>query len=169
MPPIIVHQSKQYYQDIQFDIPLDWTFHHTTSGYMDRYGWIKSMTQFSNICVAYPFNNQILFFDAHDSHFDDGALRQNMCKKFQRVVLISRNMLFYPCVVRKANAHLDKKALNLHHQAQKGFHGIFVGITQHIKGYLVYVLGTRRIISSCDVVFDTKFSSTLAYTSQPYT
>ena len=57
----------------------------------------------------------------------------------------------------------------MRHQAQKGFRGIFVGIPQHQKGYLVYVPSTRKIISSYDVVFDKKQSSALSYTSQPYT
>ena len=54
------------------------------------------------------------------------------------------------------------------HQSQKGFHGIFVGITQHKKGYIVYVSSTSKIISSYDVVFNESFSISLAYTSQPY-
>ena len=37
-------------------------------------------------------------------------------------------VLFCPCVVCKATAHVDKKALNMCHQSQKGFCGIFVGI-----------------------------------------
>ena len=32
-------------------------------------------------------------------------------------------VLFFPRLVRKANAHVDKKLLNMHHQAQKGFCG----------------------------------------------
>ena len=74
MPTIIVHQAKEYSEDIRFNIPLDWTVHHTPSDYMDRYGWIKYMTQLSNICNAYPFNNQIIFFDGNEIHFDDSAL-----------------------------------------------------------------------------------------------
>ena len=77
-------------------------------------------------------------------------------------------VLFFPCVVRKATAHVETKTLNTRHQAQKGFCGIFVGIPQHQKGYLVYLPSTRKIISSYDVVFDESFSSALAYTSQPY-
>ena len=46
-------------------------------------------------------------------------------------------VLFFPCVARKATAHVDKKALNMRHQAQKGFCGIFVEIPQHQKGYIV--------------------------------
>ena len=40
-------------------------------------------------------------------------------------------VLFCPCVVRKSMEHVDTKTLNMCHQAQKGFRGIFVGIPQH--------------------------------------
>ena len=54
-------------------------------------------------------------------------------------------VLFCPCVLRKAAAHVDKKLLNMRHQAQNGFCGIFVGIPQHHKGYLVYVPSTKKL------------------------
>ena len=66
------------------------------------------------------------------------------------------------------SAHVGTKALNICHQAQKGFRGIFVSIPQHQKGYLIYVPRTRKIISSCNIVFDESFSNALAYTSQPH-
>ena len=50
----------------------------------------------------------------------------------------------------------------------KGFCGIFAGIPEDQKGYLVYVPSTRKIISSHDVVFDESSSSALSYTSRPY-
>ena len=56
----------------------------------------------------------------------------------------------------------------MRHQAQKGFRGIFVGIPEHQKGYLVYVPSTRTVISLYDVVFEESFSSALTYTSRPY-
>ena len=56
----------------------------------------------------------------------------------------------------------------MRHQAWKGFRGIFVGIPQHQKGYLVYVPSTRKLILPYDVVFDKSFSSALSYTSRPY-
>ena len=37
-------------------------------------------------------------------------------------------VLFCPCVVRKATAHIGTKALNMCQQAQKCFCGVFVGI-----------------------------------------
>ena len=77
-------------------------------------------------------------------------------------------VLVCPCVVRKATAHVGTKALNMCHQAQKGFCGIFVGIPHHKKLYLLYVPSTRKIISSYNVVFDEIFSSALEYMSQPY-
>ena len=77
-------------------------------------------------------------------------------------------VLFCPFVVRKATSHVDTKTLNMCHQAQKGFCGIFVGIPEHKKGYLVYVPSTIKEISSYDVVFDKSVFSALSYTSRPY-
>ena len=77
-------------------------------------------------------------------------------------------VLFCPCVVRKATTHVETKTLNMRHQAKKGFCGIFVGIPQHQKGYLVYVPSTRKVILSYDVMFDESFSSALSYMSRPY-
>ena len=77
-------------------------------------------------------------------------------------------MLFCPCIVQKATAHVETKALNMRHQSQKGFHAISVGIPEHQKGYLVYVPSTRKIIYSYDALFDESFSSVLEYTSPPY-
>ena len=56
----------------------------------------------------------------------------------------------------------------MRHQAQKGFCGIFVGIPQHQKGYLLYVPSTRKVIFSYNVVFDKNKYSALSYTSRPY-
>ena len=56
----------------------------------------------------------------------------------------------------------------MRHQVQKDFRGIFVRIPQHQKEYPVYIMSTRKIISSYDVDFDERFSSKLAFTSQPY-
>ena len=42
-------------------------------------------------------------------------------------------VLFFPCVVRKAMAHVQTKTLIMSHQAQKGFCGIFVDIPEHQK------------------------------------
>ena len=55
-------------------------------------------------------------------------------------------VLFCPCVVRRDMAHVGTKALNMSHQAQKGFRGILFGIPQHQEGYLVYIPITRKII-----------------------
>ena len=35
-------------------------------------------------------------------------------------------VLFFPCVVWKTASHVDKKALNMCHQAQKGFRSISI-------------------------------------------
>ena len=68
----------------------------------------------------------------------------------------------------KLRRKIETNTLNMRHQAQKGFRGIFVVISQHQKGCLVYVPSTRKVISSYDVMFDKSFSSALSYTSRPY-
>ena len=45
-------------------------------------------------------------------------------------------VLFFPCAVRKATAHVETKTLNMCYQAQKWFRVIFVGIPEHQKGIL---------------------------------
>ena len=46
--------------------------------------------------------------------------------------------------------------------------GIFVGIPQHQKGYLVFIPSTRKIVSSYEIIFDETCSIGLAYTARPY-
>ena len=87
MPPVIIHQAKEYYEDLHHNIPLDWTVNHTSSGYMDRDRWLNAMTQISNICGASPVNNQIIFFDRHDSNFDNHALTKMQSKNIQPFIL----------------------------------------------------------------------------------
>ena len=38
MIPIIVHQAKEYYKDLHFNIPMYWTVHNTPYGYI--YRWV---------------------------------------------------------------------------------------------------------------------------------
>ena len=83
MPPIIVHQSKEYSQDFHYNVPLEQIVNHIPYGYIDRDGYQKTITKLSKLCGASPANNQILFFYGHYSHFDDGALIQMMCKNIQ--------------------------------------------------------------------------------------
>ena len=74
----------------------------------------------------------------------------------------------FPCIVQKATARVEKKALNMCHQSQNSFRGILFGIPQHQKGYLIYIPSTRKIFSLHDVVFDKIFYILLAYTPDPY-
>ena len=75
--------------------------------------------------------------------------------------------LLYPCVVQKETSYVDTEVLNMRHQPPKYFHGISFGIPQHWKWYIIYILSTRKIVSSHDVVFDKK-KCVLVYTSHPY-
>ena len=54
---------------------------------MDRDGWIKVILKLSNKCSASPVNNNILFFDGHNIHFDNHAPTQIQKKNTQYFIL----------------------------------------------------------------------------------
>ena len=85
-----------------------------------------------------------------------------------KISVFNLHVLFCPCVVQKATTNVGTKALNKRHWSQKCFRGIFVGISQHQKGYLIYIPSTQKVASSNDVVFDKTFSSELSYTPHQY-
>ena len=70
---MIVHQAENYTQDLHWNLPSDWLVYNTPSVYMDRDGWMKATSLFGRTCGASKTNPQVLFFDAHNSHFDDRA------------------------------------------------------------------------------------------------
>ena len=76
--------------------------------------------------------------------------------------------LFCPVIVKKHTAMKDKKMVNMRHQAQKGYRGIFVGMPENQEGYLCYVPSIRDTVTSYDVLFDETFASALAYSEKPY-
>ena len=45
------------------------------------------MVKFSKICGASPVNNQKLFFDGHNIHFNNRDLTQMQCKNIQPFIL----------------------------------------------------------------------------------
>ena len=53
-------------------------------------------------------------------------------------------VFFCPCFVLKATSHVDTKALSMRHQSKKIFPGIFIGIPQHKKRYLIDIPRTRK-------------------------
>ena len=54
---------------------------------MDRNRWLKTVTQFYNVCGASPIINHILFFCGHYSHFDKRTLIQMKCRNIQPFLL----------------------------------------------------------------------------------
>ena len=54
---------------------------------MDIDGWIKSMTQFSDVCGTSPINDQIIFFDGHDIHFNGRSLMNMEHQNIQPLVM----------------------------------------------------------------------------------
>ena len=85
-----------------------------------------------------------------------------------KLSILHLRVLFCPCVVQKSTAHVGTNALKMRHQAQNDFRGIFVGITQHQKGYLIYVPHKHKVVYLYDVFLNDILSSTLTYKSQPH-
>ena len=87
MPPIIVHQAKYSLKYFHFNIPLEWTFHHTSYGYMDRDEWLEAMIQFSNLRGDSPIKNERIFFDGHNGHINKHTLMYKEKQTIQPFVL----------------------------------------------------------------------------------
>ena len=69
-----------------------------------------------------------LFLLIKDMINNDGDLTMSFKLATGMKPSVSRlHVLFFTCVVRKASAHVGKKALNMRHQAQKGFRSIYAG------------------------------------------
>ena len=127
VPPIIFHKAKEYSQDTQYNIILDLIIHHKPSGYMDKYGWLKYMTWFYNVCGTSLINNQILLFDGHAIHLYNGALREIRWKKNQPFVLTYDNSIYYQPNDNGPNAKLKSlynvsKIVWMLKYGQKRFH-----------------------------------------------
>ena len=61
---------------------------------MERDGWMKAMSLFIRTCGSSKMNPQVLFFDGHDSHFDDRAthiLRSHHISPFTLKTGVSTN------------------------------------------------------------------------------
>ena len=56
----------------------------------------------------------------------------------------------------------------MHYQSQNGFRGIFVGILQNKKGYLIYIPSKCKIVSSHDDLIEEASYSVVAYMSRLY-
>ena len=113
-----------------------------------------------NFALMYTTDHIFLVLSTKDLINEDGdPTTPHKLAKDRKPSMSHLRMLLCPCVVHKAMAHVETKTLHMRHQAQKGFCGIFVGIPEHQKGYLVYLPCSRKVISSHDVLFDKSFSS----------
>ena len=97
--------------------------------------------------LMYTTNNIFLVLPIRDLINEDGdPTTPHKLATGTKPSVSQLRVLFCPCVVRKATAHVETKTLTTRHQAQKGFRSIFVGISEHQKGYLMYVPIKRKLI-----------------------
>ena len=103
MPPIMIHQEKEYTHNLHLNVPLEWIAHHIPYGYMDRDGCIKSTTQLSTVYSASPINNQIILFGWNYIHFDDCAHSYLEYQNIQPFVMVH---------IKNTNDHPNKNGTN---------------------------------------------------------
>ena len=77
------------------------------------------------------------------------------------------HVLFFPCVICKATAHVGKNPLNMRYQSKKVFSWYLHRNSTASKRVSFYE-PHKCMIVSLYVVFDESFSSALSYTSQQY-
>ena len=84
---VMMHHRTHYIQDQYYNIPSDWVVHNSPSGHMDCDEWIKAMDHFSSVCCSSPLIPNVLSYDFHDRHFDDGALNILHIHHIQSLIL----------------------------------------------------------------------------------
>ena len=119
-----------------------------------------------NFLLMYTTDNILLvLLTKHLVHHDGEPTMPHKLATSMKLLLSNLRVLFCPWAVQKATAHDDIKALNMHHKSKKNC-GIFVGIPQHQKGYLIYVPITRKIVFTWRYIWRNIF--VLSYTPRPY-
>ena len=82
-----------------------------------------------NFVLMYTTDHIFLVLPIKDLINEDGEPNTPFKLATGTIISVSHlRVLFCTCVVRKATAHVGTKALNMRHQAQNSFCGIFVGI-----------------------------------------
>ena len=91
-----------------------------------------------NFALMYTTDHIFLVLPIKDIINEDGdPTTPHKMATYTKPSVSNLRVLFCPCVVKKSTSHVETKILNTRHQAQKGFLGIFVGIPEYQKGYLV--------------------------------
>ena len=62
---------------------------------MDLDDWHKPMSHFSSMCLSSPLNPQVVFYNGHDSHFDDRLLDILCRHNIQSFILKSGDYVHY--------------------------------------------------------------------------
>ena len=80
------------------------------------------------IHLALMYTDDHIFTMLPTKHLVNQDVEQTTPHKLEtgtKIFVSNLCVLFCTCVVRKATAHVDTKALNMRHQSQNGFWGIY--------------------------------------------
>ena len=94
----------------------------------------RFLEAYINFSLMYTTDHIFLVLQIKDMINEDGDSTTSLKLATGTKPSVSHlRVLFCTFVLRKATTHVETKALNMRHQAQKGFRGIFVGIPEHQK------------------------------------
>ena len=97
--------------------------------YTPAFGTCESFGSVYTFCISVYDKSYFSVLKFKDLIKEDGKLTKSFKLATDTKPSVSHlHMLFFPFVVPKATAHVDKKVLNMRHQVKNGFCGIFVGI-----------------------------------------
>ena len=90
----------------------------------------RVLEAYINLALMYTTDHIFPFLSIKDLINEDGDPTTPYKLATGKKPLVSQICVFiFPCVVRKSTSQVETKALNMRHQAQKGFLSILVGIT----------------------------------------
>ena len=102
---------------------------------MYRYGWLKSITQFSNIFGAFPVNNKIILFYNHDIHFDERVITNMEHQNIQPFIMKSGDSVNY-----QPNDNVPNYKLKYHKNEVKSTWILKYGTKKFLHHYMNYIL-----------------------------
>ena len=98
-------------------------------------GWHKSMAHFPSMCCSYPFNNQVLFYDGQDRHFDDREFKILRSHHIQSFTLNEGDSMHYQPNNNVTNLKLNNVYGNARIYCNRN-HGTLKFTLSHMNAFL---------------------------------
>ena len=108
------------HQEIHGKVEVTWRTLHTVAHSLMIHARVPEV--YMNFALMYRTDHIFMILSIKDliKKYGDTTTPHKVAPGKKSSVSYLR-VLFFPCVVQKTTSHVETKALNMHHQAQKGF------------------------------------------------